>query len=171
MAKSEDDGFDLSGLFEELLMDRFKRCGKGTPVKKPTTVFRIEMPNGRGPYNSGLPNEHEIYEMICGDNGPDLDCVRLAKKNFEKCGITDRAFKDAHGRGTAYGCDSMKSLHEWFPIKAREYLHGFGARVIEYQLPVGAPLAKVGHGEIIFDRLHSKRVREFDLVDETRLAA
>jgi hypothetical protein len=142
--------------------------GAGHPVSKPVRVFRLEMANGNGPYNSGLPNSHEIYEKIC-DCDPGFFCVRNAILNREQCGVTDRAFHEAHGHSN-YACDSLESLKDWFPDKAREYLAQFGAKIVEYEIPVGEYMEKVGCGEVIFNRHKCRKLRELDAVQPEELA-
>lgn len=139
-------------------------AGEGEPVEQPTRVFRVEMPNGYGPYNSGLDGDTgEIYRVICSKK-PGYGCANMARLNHEQMGITEDEFLQAHGKAH-YGCDSIKSVENWFGNKAREYLRDeWGAKLIEYEIPEGEYLLTVGHGEIIFNRDTSKRVCEYDLV-------
>lgn len=157
--------------FEAAIMDMLGRaimesiCQKGNTGKlagKPTPIFRVEMPTGRGPFNSGLPEQKEIYEKLAGD----FDCVKLADPdhNCELMGITEKAFKDKHGHA-AYGCDSLKAVNDWFSLKARKYLAKFGAKIVEYEVPATGYIAPTGHGEVIFNRAECKRVRELDVVE------
>jgi hypothetical protein len=136
----------------------------GKPVEQPTTVYRVEMPNGNGPYNSGLPNARDIYKAIANPFHPEMDCVRLANQNHENINQTGSQFRAEHGHAD-YGCDSLDAVKAWFPIKAREFLAGLGGSVVEYELAVGDPLLGVGNGEVIFNRHTAKRVRSLGLVD------
>jgi hypothetical protein len=156
--KSKKAEQDLLITFEEFMTGRvWKRAGKGKPIPAPTKVYRVEMPNGNGPYNSDLPNAREIYETICDTETPGMGCARLAKANHEKMGVTEREFLDAHGEAF-YGCDSLKSLRKWFRGAARKYLAGYGATIVVYELPEGSPVEKVGRGEVIFARSLGRKV-------------
>lgn len=160
-------------IFETYLEDRVRddpplNAGIGQPVTAPTTVFRVEFPNGNGPYNSGLPNAHEIYEALADYEAPEMNCVWLAAKNHENMNVTGHAFREAHGHAD-YGCDSVEALNRWFPIKARKYLAEQGAGLIEYEIPVGGFLAKTGLGEVIFDRHAATKVQTLNLVTAKRL--
>lgn len=132
------------------------RAGPGAAVEEPTVLYRIEMPNGHGPYNSGLPNQEQIYEKICG-GGPGWDCAKLAGPEFnnEQMGLTEDDFRTAHG-DCFYACESLDAIGSWFPTPARVYLKTLGAIVVAYEVPAGAPVAAVGHGEVLFSKAVSK---------------
>lgn len=149
-------------ILEELETVGIRYGDEGRPVPKDTTIYRIEMPNGEGPYNSGLPNAKEIYETICSPE-PGYFCVKNAILNRERCGITEREFYEAHG-DAAYGCDSIECLKDWFPDKAREYLAKQGAKVVEYKLPKGTYMLTLPRGERVFARPSAKRVGVMDVI-------
>jgi hypothetical protein len=151
----------MRAALNDLFCDRLE-VGGGRPVKKPTSVFRIEMPNGRGPYNSGLPNGRDIYDHITQPKDG-YDCAYLAGTLHEQMGITEHQFRLEHGHA-AYACDSLKSLGKWFHERARKYLNKLGASIVEYQIPVGGYLEKTGHGEIIFNKHECKRIRKLNIV-------
>lgn len=134
-------------------------AGAGTPVPAPTPVYRIEMANGRGPYNSGLPNAEEIYWTLAATK-PGFDCTRLAEG--EQCGFTEARFYQAHG-DASYGCSSREALCQWFPKPARDYLAAQGAELVEYVLPKGAPLEPIHNGEVLFDRAQAHCVAKAPL--------
>lgn len=144
-------------------MDRLgpKDFGTGNPVKSPTTVYRVEMPNGNGPYNSGLPNSMEIYRFLCNYDQP-FNCAYLANLNREACGVSDHRFYKAHG-DASYCCDSMDSIYRWFPLAARKYLAKYGAKIVQYRIPTGEPLAICGNGECVFNKKTAKRICELPI--------
>jgi hypothetical protein len=139
--------------------------GPGKPVKEPVKVFRIEMPNGNGPYNSGLPNAKEIYERLCLPEPYGFFCVRNAIMNCEDMNTSANAFRSTHGHAH-YGCDSIKSLHDWFPEGAREYLADYDARTVEYEIPVGEYMLEMGSGEIVFNRYACRVVGEHSVYEK-----
>jgi hypothetical protein len=140
-------------------------AGPGKPVKAPLTVYRVEMPDGHGPYNSHLPNAKAIYDKLCGTSPkhPGFNCAQLARKNREQCGLSDHAFVQAHGEGD-YGCLTIEAIEDWFPLGARRYLRTLSAQLIEYEVPKGGYVAELGSGEVLFVRSKAKRVRALDLV-------
>jgi len=157
-----DDINDDSDIFSMLLYGYVpKKAGRGQPVEKPVRVYRIELPNGNGPFNSDLPNAHEIYEEISKPE-PGFDCSHLARLNHEQMGVTEEEFQEAHGPA-AYACEDLKALRKWFPDPARDYLAQYGARVVVYEVPAGAHLAKIGHGEVLIARNECRRVETLDL--------
>src|SRR4051812_41770415 len=115
---------DVDDLIEQLFggPPPFRDYGPGRPVHEPTEVFRVELPNGRGPFNSGLPNAHEIYDRIGTEH--------LERDNGGQCGLSDHEFAEAHDGEAEYGCDSLESLALWFPKGCRAYLKRLGARVV-----------------------------------------
>jgi hypothetical protein len=152
-------------LMRRQLDDEFKPtkiCGIGKRLDKPTTVYRIEMPNGKGPYNSGLPNSEEIYWTICKPE-PGYDCAKFATMTNEQCGVTEKAFYDAHG-SAEYGCSSLKALTDWFGKPAREYLKSFGAKVMVYEVQPNDYLLSLPHGEVVFNKLLAEHRGTLDLV-------
>lgn len=138
-----------------------KDFGIGKPVSKAVTVYRVEMPNGNGPYNSGLPNARAIYEKLCAPN-PGYDCAFLANVNREICGASDQSFYLRHG-DASYCCDSLASLYRWFPLPARKYLKEQGAKIRVYEIPVGEYLAKCGNGECLFNKTTANLVDELSI--------
>lgn len=146
----------LRNLFEPI-----KRAGRGHKLAKPTRVYRVEFPNGAGPYNSRRPDGEDIYDTICAP-AEGFNCARNAGLNREQMGVTERDFADAHG-DAAYACDGLESLHDWFPDKARAYLAGLGCHGAVYEVPAGGHLATIGRGEVLFSRDEAKRVETFAL--------
>jgi hypothetical protein len=142
-----------------------KAGDKGKPVTKPTIVYRVEFPDGHGPYNSHKADARKIYEVLCGTGPmhPGFNCAQLARVNHEQCGITENAFQHAHGEAD-YGCLTLKAIGNWFCEDARKYLHGLGVKLNEYEVPKGGYLARLGSGEVLFARSKAKHVRELDLV-------
>lgn len=129
---------------------------EGQPAEQPTRLYRIEFPNGRGPFNSVREDAKVIYDRLA-EPVPGFDCTRLAKG--EQCGLTEGRFYRAHG-DACYACDSLDALHHWFPDAARRYLADLGAKLIEYVVPTGAPLLPIHNGEVVFDRRSAHRVAE-----------
>jgi hypothetical protein len=172
-----DDADQGEGSVNELLTDLFAAIigaahsdDTGNKVSKDTTIYRVEMPTGRGPYNSGLEEQNEIYERICSHAShnkkkePCWDCAKLASKNHEKMGITEHAFKKAHGHA-AYACDSLEAVSNWFEQGAREYLRDqWQAKIVVYVIPKGEYMMTVGNGEVVFSKPACKRIKELDLV-------
>ena len=154
---------ELIRLVTRVLSGHINEAGSGKPVTEVTTVFRVEMPNGRGPYNSDLPNGHEIYEKIANLKDPGYNCVRLAAANNEQMGVTEQKFLNTHGNAD-YGCDSLAAIRDWFPDKARKFLAKHDAKLVEYKVPVGGFVEVVGHGEVLFDKTKAERVSDYDLV-------
>ena len=139
----------------------------------PVTVYRVEMPNGKGPYNSemGPMGGKYIYARLCmGALGtralgePCWDCSRLARENDE---TMDEVAADFHARfGHAnFGCDSLGAIRAWFPDAPRRYLRDdWGARLIEYQVPAGQHLRTLANGEVVFSAPDAAKVGTLDLV-------
>lgn len=143
------------GMFDDVV----GRGQIGEPVTVPTYVYRIEMPNGMGPFNSGLGRPSEIYDAIC--NGCLGKCDALAEN--EQMGVTEAAFRAAHGHAD-YGCDSIDAIHNWFPEPARKYLaKKWGAKLMKYEVAPGQYLMQVENGEIVFDMHSAKVVDALDL--------
>jgi hypothetical protein len=136
-----------------------KSFGVGKPVEAPFSVFRVEMPNGNGPFDSELPNSHEIYEHIAVAK-PGFDCARFAGENHEHMAYSGNAFRAAHDGHANYGCDSLDAIKQWFPDKARKYLAGLGAKIVQYEVPAGESIVREGHGEVVFNRHAAKVVGE-----------
>jgi hypothetical protein len=133
----------------------------GHSVAKPTNVYRIEMPNGYGPYNGCGDTQEEnlkAYHELDRDG-----CVRLAKLNHEQMDYTDEPFREAHGP-CLYACDSLASLFDWFPLKARTFLNRYSARIVVYQVPAGGHIASVGHGEVIIAKREARKVQTLDIL-------
>lgn len=131
----------------------------GDTVSEPTTVFRVEMPNGKGPYNSGLDNgTHEIYDFLDANGA-----VEPARRNNESMSMTGRAFHRAFGKAH-YGLDSTAAVQHWFNWKVRHYLRDYGAELVEYEVQPGQNILPVGEGEVIFNKHLAKRVSSYDLV-------
>lgn len=158
MSQSDADLF--LDLLAALTLPAPTRVGDtGQPVATPTDVFRIEMPTGRGPFNSGLPEARTIYDtLVQPTEGWPGRLLLSPDFQGEQMGITEAAFKRAHGHA-CYGCSSLASVNTWFPAPARAYLEPFGAKIIQYQLPVGAFLLKLdAAGEVVFAKPAAKRI-------------
>lgn len=142
-----------------------------TVLAAPVTVYRVEMPNGNGPYNSDLPAAEEIYARLCfGERGTRLlgatcwNCADLAVANNE---TMDNAAADFHHRfGHAnFACDSLDAIKAWFPEGARRYLRDeWGARLIVYTVPAGQHLRTLANGEVVFSKPDATRTGTLDLV-------
>lgn len=153
---------ELEASFMDML--GIRKLGIGKPISRPRTVFRIELPNGRGPYNTGRADQQETYKAIC-NGGKGFNCAALARKNREQCGYTDRAFYRAHNGQMRYACDSLSAVKEWFAEPSRRYLREkLQAELAVYRLPVGTDVLEVGNGEIIFDPRPAKKIASKDVV-------
>lgn len=148
------DMFDI--LFDDDEETYLGEGDTGTPVTQITKVYRVEMPNGNGPYNSGLPNSEEIYWTITR-----FGCCRLAE--HEQFNHTSGAFFEAHG-DASYGCETLRAIHNWFPEPARRYLTQYDCKIIVYELDIGQPLLKLEHGEVVFNRKAARRVDTMELI-------
>lgn len=154
----------MEGPFGIPIPARIAMGDAGAPVKKPVRVFRLEMPNGNGPYNSGLPDERDIYLKLClPDECGGFDCARLARECGEQMGITEKEFLDAHGHAN-YGCLKVEDIYAWFSDNARRYLSKYDAKIVEYEIPVGGHLLKVHDKEVIFNRHECRKVAEYDIM-------
>lgn len=141
--------------------DDYQHGDAGHPVDQPMRVFRVEMPDGLGPFNSLVPDGREVGLRICREE-PGFNCCALAHENHERMDITDHAFHKAHGHAD-YACDSLQGVKRWFKKPAREYLAKHGARIVEYEIPVGGYVAVIGNNEVIFNRFEGKKVAEHDI--------
>lgn len=136
----------------------------GTKTDAAMLVYRVEMPNGRGPYNSGLGAPDEIYDVICATKRG-YDCARNASLNGEQMGVTEQAFFEARG-DAEYACESIEAIRDWFPTPARRYLaKRWNARLHIYEVPCGGYVLKPGRGEVIFSRKDARPVKVVDLID------
>jgi hypothetical protein len=144
----------------------------GEPVPQPTDVYRVELgPNGYGPFNSGLPEQKEIYDTLVRPE-PGWPGYLLQDPSFlnERMGVTERAFKKTHGDAW-YGCACLASVNTWFPAPSRSYLASLGAKIVHYQLPAGSYLLRMDSaGEVIFAKTQAKKVEELPIdipIDES----
>jgi hypothetical protein len=162
----DDDFADMdAGSLMAMMVTGIEPLGKGSPVKEPTFVYRVEMPNGNGPFNSHMGDSHKIYDAICNpDKG--WDCSRLAKG--EQMGVTEFEFRKAHGHAD-YGCASLEALQNWFPKPAREYLNKYSAHCVVYRLEKGQHLLPTQNGEVIFDKHSATRVGVLDIITLTQV--
>jgi len=155
-------------LLLRLLTGDIREGETGEPVKEPTHVYRIEMPTGYGPFNSGLPNSHEIYEDLTRDEPgwPGYLLRNCPSMKREQMGVTEQAFREAHGHA-AYGCIDLKSMNTWFPRPAREYLQPLGAKIICYCLQPGDYLLCLteSEGEIVFNPKSATIVETIDVLE------
>lgn len=143
---------------------------EGTPLPAPTRVFRIEFPNGCGPFNScGINPANRaaydralaLYDQLCAPGY----CFKMLKNYRGKMGITEEPFRAAHGEA-AYGCRNLSSVREWFPLPARKLLANHGARLLAFNLPAGAPLLDTNNcGEVVFARSSATTYEVWDLCD------
>lgn len=150
------DFFD-DDLSDELAPAAAHSTDKGSPVASATAVYRIEMPDGCGPWCGG-PNSNRDWDEKLEDWG----CADLAEKNGEQMGETEQAFRAAHGHA-AYGCDSLDALKKWFPAPARKFLATKGATVKHYEIAAGDYIERVGNGEVVFNWTTAKIVATLDL--------
>lgn len=172
LSQHDKDMIDvLGGLLTDLMVESDPHHNDiGKPVESPLTIYRVEMPNGRGPYNSGLGKGQEIYDRLCSTHGHNWkgqqcwDCSELAAENHEQMGITEKAFKEKHGHA-AYGCTSLEAIGNWFPKGARQYLRdNWHAKIVVYALPKGKYAMFTGHGEVVFSKPEARQTRTLDLV-------
>lgn len=157
----------VEAMFAALVTGR--RFGEpGEPVIEATSVYRVEMADGRGPFNTHRDDRPQIYEYLTRPE-PGWPGWLLTKPIFrqEQMGVTEAMFYELHG-GAAYGCDSLASLNTWFPRPAREYLAGLGGKIIEYRVPKGQPLLSLHElaGECVFNPHTAERVRELPITME-----
>ena len=157
------DYIHFIALMKELTTGRPVRFGEtGAPVTEPTDVFRIEMPTGRGPFNSDLPNRNTIYEELVkpveGWPGYLLQDPAFLP---EQMGITEVAFGKAHG-DAHYGCESLVSINTWFPRPSRDYLAPLGAKIVRYTIPTGGYLLRLdAAGEVVFNKYQCSRAEDY----------
>lgn len=131
--------------------------GLGEPVKEPTKVYRVEMADGTGPYNSAVGIGVTISAPFEG-----FDCNRPAVENNEKMGVSDRRFHREFGHAN-YGCESLADIDYWFGDKARQYIAAHGGRIAVYEVQVGQHLVKAGLGEVVFNRYSAKLIEYLPL--------
>jgi hypothetical protein len=132
----------------------------GEPLPAPADVYRVEMPDGRGPFISRGQRKviyEELTKPVEGWPGYLLLDPRFQR---EQAGITEKAFNDAHG-AARYGCACLASVNTWFPPPSRSYLASLGAKIVHYQLPAGSYLLDLdAAGEVIFSVAQAKKVDE-----------
>jgi hypothetical protein len=174
----EADGDNFPELLDLLSMllahdDRDIRKGeKGEPLSAPTTVYRIEMPDGSGPFNwASCPSEslrRAIYDTLTRPlPGWPGEMLRTNEAmHHEQMGVTETAFKEAYGHA-AYACRDLASLATWFPRPSREYIATFGGKVVAYHLPEGAPILPLydSEGELVFSRPTAIKVEHHDIME------
>lgn len=134
----------------------------GHPVNQPTDVFRIELPNGNGPFNTDLPNNRSHYDHLTQPNPGWPGYILTVNRDafHEQMGITEAEFGRVHG-DACYGCDSLAAVNSWFPPPARDYLSSYGAKIIRYQLAPGDYILPMDiAGEVIFNRQAAARLDE-----------
>lgn len=149
-------------------LDRLRQGETGEPLKEPLIAYRMEMPDGRGPFNSkvtGREGNREIFMTLVQQNEgwPGWIFVTEPKAKCERMGVTENAFYKAHGNA-AYGCNSIQSINTWFPRPSRELLCPLGAKIVAYHLPVGSPVIELDvAGEIIFNPKDASKVEHLPL--------
>lgn len=150
-------------------LERFRQGETGVPLAEPLIAYRVEMPDGRGPFNSASTcrrMNHEVFMTLVQQNEgwPGWIFVTEPKAKCEKMGVTEDAFREAHGHAY-YGCNSVKSINTWFPRPAREYLCPLGAKIVAYHLPAGSPVIELDvAGEIIFNPKDASKVEHLPLM-------
>jgi len=152
-----DDVSVLEQLISEMFSPVLGEGDIGQPVTRATSVFRIEMPNGHGPFNSGLGNEMEIYETLAN-----LHCADFARDTNEQCGRTEAAFHEAHG-DAEYACKSMYWLKKWFNPASRQYLVQYNAVLKEYSVLPGDCILEIANGEVVFSRKDAQLIATYEL--------
>jgi hypothetical protein len=148
--------------FPPVNIDEYVKGDAGHPVIEPTRVFRVEMPNGHGPFDCSTMEGMEVAYTICSTE-PGFDCCANAALNHEHMDITDYAFHKAHDHAD-YACESIDGVKSWFHMPAREFLAKHGAKIVEYEIPVGGSIAVIGHDEVIFNRFEATPVARYDIV-------
>lgn len=134
----------------------------GDPVTTPVDVFRIEMPDGHGPFNSTIwPDRIRAYEYLTRDEAgwPGHMMSIDPAVGREAMGISDAKFSWKHGH-IAYGCDSLEHLLTWFPPPSREYLAKHGGKIVRYTVPVGQQVLRMSAGQICFVKHTAIKVEE-----------
>lgn len=129
---------------------------KGTPVPEPTRVYRVELPDGRGPFNSQWVDNSKIFRFYEGKGIGDRG---------EQMGVTERAFDEAHG-DAAYGVADLEAARHWFPEPAREVISENEGYLWEFEIPKGGYIMRLAQGEVVFSRKEARRIRKLDLVDD-----
>lgn len=158
-----NDFDDFMRDFASMLGMAYRDYGPGESVAARTKVYRVEMPNGHGPFNSGLRNAEAIYQHICSGE-PGFTCDRLERANGAQMGLSDHAFEEANGE-CEYGCETVRDVCLWFPRGSREYLDGLGARCVVYEVQPGDRIARCGNGEVLFCLHRAKRTTELRLTE------
>lgn len=149
---------------------------EGELLAAPRSVFRVEMPNGKGPFNPGRSFKakygfygNEWYDFL-HDQGAD----KPAGRSGSRMGVTGAKFYAMNG-AAHYGFDNPAGAQHWFNRPARKFLHRYGGALIEYEVQPGERVLETGEHEVIFNKDRARRVGEFDLIDglpiEKRVAA
>lgn len=161
----EDSSYDNSperlmeaALASVILGRRFGEAG--SPVSQPTNVYRVEMEDGRGPFNTHRDDRPAIYKHLTKQE-PGWPGWLLTFPQFrqEQMGVTEAVFYHTHG-GAAYGCESLASLNTWFPAPARSWLVSYGAKIVQYCVPAGEPILSLKElaGEVVFNPVTAIKV-------------
>ncbi len=121
-------------------------------------VFRLECPDGRGPYRSNsIPYSSEGYNLLAENYGAfnNPDCPS-AYTDFPQ--VVSKFFNNAD----VCGCPSKKALAKWFRRKwsdLKPVLKEANFKVIEYSIRKSKYVAASEH-QVIFDRTKAKKVQE-----------
>lgn len=146
-------------------VSRYRQGEIGEPVSAPTRVYRVELPNGNGPFNTGLPEHRIIYDdLVKNEKGwPGWLLYNCPAMRREQMGITERAFKETHG-AAFYGCRDLRSVATWFPPPSRQYLAKYSAEILCYELPAGSYLLQLdSEGEVVFNKFEAKVVERLPI--------
>lgn len=138
----------------------FRFGEKGEPVAHPTSVYRVEMEDGRGPFNTERDDRPEIFHTLVQPNeGWPGRLLKIPKFKTERMGVTEAMFYAVHG-GAAYACESLAAINTWFPLPSRQYLATLGgAKIVQYCIPKGQPILKLDlAGECVFNPVTAHRV-------------
>lgn len=142
----------------------------GSPVSQPTNVYRVEMEDGRGPFNTHRDDRPEIYDHLTKrERGWPGWLLTIPKFKSERMGVTEAMFYSVHG-GAMYGCNSLASLNTWFPAPSRSWLAKLGgAKIVQYCVPKGEPLLDLDlAGECVFNPKTAIRVSEMPIDTEIK---
>lgn len=139
---------------------------EGEALSAPRSVFRVEMPNGKGPFNPGesFRRKHGFYGTEWYDYLHDQGADKPADKSGSRMGLTGAAFYVANG-AAHYGFDNPQGVKHWFNLKAREFLAKYGGKIVEYQVQPGERVLETGEHEVIFNKDRARRTGEFDLIE------
>lgn len=155
----------VAALYANLHGRRFGEVGK--PVPSDTTIYRVEMADGTGPFNKGEKANPEVWQKLVENRERGWPGHLLTYPQFrtEQNGVSEIMFRHVHG-AAAYATASLAALNTWFPPTARSYLASVpGAKIVQYTIPAGQPLLSWPDlaGEVVFNPLTARRERELPI--------